>query len=147
MKVKLNHMLKSYSGACDGLVFYYHPILKRNFCRQHVKPKLSTANNRMAAISRNLKALSPSPGWQEDIDMYGRLLSSHNQQSGTNIVNWYGWYAKLMHRMAKEMDVNLETLTRAEIISRDLPCRTVKAAIEAGLLEAVPNHVLFIREF
>jgi len=62
--------------------------------------------------------------------------------------NWYNAFTKLMWNMAKTYSlngipltenstlINLTTLTREDIIENNLSCRTVKQAIEAGLLRS-----------
>ncbi|MFO8145360.1 MAG: hypothetical protein R6T89_06515 [Candidatus Syntrophosphaera sp.] len=35
--------------------------------------------------------------------------------------------------------VDLKTITRDQVLSQDLPCRSVKAAVEDGLLPQVPG--------
>jgi hypothetical protein len=42
--------------------------------------------------------------------------------------------------------VNLSTITKDEIIAQDLPCRSVKRAVEAGLLPKIPGYEYLVRE-
>jgi hypothetical protein len=36
--------------------------------------------------------------------------------------------------------VNLKTITREQILEQQLPCRSVKAAVEDGLLAKIPGY-------
>jgi len=42
--------------------------------------------------------------------------------------------------------IDLSTLTREDIIENNLPCRTVKQAIEAELLPVVPGYEFYNNE-
>jgi len=55
---------------------------------------------------------------------------------------WTNVYNKLMFAMQKAMPetVDLKTITREQIYEQNLPCKTLKAAIEFGLLPAVKDY-------
>jgi hypothetical protein len=60
---------------------------------------------------------------------------------------WSSFYMKLMYDMAKaDNSIILSTLTREEIYTRELPCISVKRAVEAGLLPVVYDYQSFDRE-
>ena len=138
MEVVFKNMLKAYSGKCDGLVYYYNSRLDRVLCRKHVIPRQNTHNRRMAAISRNLKALNPSPEFRKDLKLYAALYQDA-PLSGQNV------YIKLMYTLGRVYGVDLATLTREQIT--ELPCATVKQAVEAGFLAPVPGYERMIAEF
>jgi hypothetical protein len=47
---------------------------------------------------------------------------------------------KLMRALKDQYpELNFKTLTREEVLERQLPCRTIAAAVEAGYLEKVPG--------
>jgi len=49
-------------------------------------------------------------------------------------------YMKLMRALKDQYpELNFKTLTREEVLERQLPCRTIAAAVEAGYLEKVPG--------
>ena len=133
MEVVFKNILKAYSGKCDGLVYYYNSRLDRVLCRRHVIPRQNTHNRRMAAISRNLKALNPAPEFVNDLKIYAALYRDA-PLNGQNV------YIKLMYALARTYDVDLSTLTREQITELELPCATVKQAVEAGLLAPVPGY-------
>jgi hypothetical protein len=60
------------------------------------------------------------------------------QNEGRYIRSWVNLYLKLMREMAKQdSTIDLITLTREDIFTKDLPCISVKKAVEAGLLPKV----------
>ena len=133
MEVVFKNILKAYSGKCDGLVYYYNSRLDRVLCRRHVIPPLNKHNRRMAAISRNLKALNPASEFVNDLKIYAALYQDA-PLSGQNV------YIKLMYTLARTYDVDLSTLTREQITEQELPCATVNQAVEAGLLPPVQGY-------
>jgi hypothetical protein len=57
---------------------------------------------------------------------------------------WNNLYIKMLFALQKtDSRVNLLTLNRAQIYAQDLPCKSIKAAIEAGLLPEVANYRRF----
>lgn len=133
MKVQFKNILKAYSGKCDGLVYFYNPRLHRVLCRRHVIPQASPQNRRLAAVSSNLSALNPSPGFITDLRHYAALLPQQGQ-------NWRNVYVKMMYALSRLYNVDLAVLTREQIEQLSLPCNSVKAAIEAGLLVPVKGY-------
>ena len=146
MKVYFKNMLQAYRGTCDGLVYYYNPRLQRILVRPHVKPRPSAQTRRFAAIARNLKALAPSEAFKTDLavytDIYNRRLGSRRRPEKI-LSNWYNAFMVMMYALPQaETYIDLEAITRAQIEANDLPCRSVKRAVEAGLLEPVPGYEL-----
>jgi hypothetical protein len=56
--------------------------------------------------------------------------------------SWNNAWLKLMFALQKAMPetVDLKTITREQIYEQNLPCKTVKDAIEAGLLPVMPEY-------
>ncbi len=135
MQVVLKNILKAYSGKCDGLIYYYHPGLDRLLCRRHTIPKASPSNTRFSLIASNLKAIKPSESYATDLKYYAAMVSRKGQY-----LNWRNVYMKLMHAMASSLGTDLMTITRAEIYAQELPCISVKTAIEAGLLAPITGY-------
>lgn len=142
MKVTFKNMIQAYQGKCDGLIYYYNPRLKRMLCRTYTKPRESTQTKRFAAIAKNLRALNPSEGFCNDLRVYTNLYS-RKYHEGPNIVTWYNAYLMMMYALAGLYPhLDLQTLTRADIEAQGLPCRSVKQAVEAGLLKPVKGYEL-----
>lgn len=156
MKVFFKNMLQAYRGKCDGLVYYYNPRLNRMIARPHVKRRETEQNRLFAAIGANLKLIQPSEGFKRDLadycDKYNRKARNYTRP----LNNWYNAFTKMMWNLAKTYSlegpplgsaeglsaIDLRSLSRADIETHDLPCRSVKRAVEAGLLDAVKGYEL-----
>jgi hypothetical protein len=136
MKVLFKNLLKAYSGHCDGLVYYYNPLVDKILCRRYVKPRASSGNARFIEINRRLKELSPSPEYLSDLRYYAALASDRKQH-----LNWRNVYLKMMFALQRELGTDLATLTKAQIYDQSLPVKSVREAIEAGLLEPVVDYL------
>jgi hypothetical protein len=147
MKVKYKHLIGAYQGRKDGLVYYYNPGLERCIAREYVIPKATEQNRKMGAVTANLKVLQPSEGFMEDLTVYLHLLRSHAATEHSFRGNQWSLYTRLMWAMARLMSKDLEILTREQIYAEELPCLSVKRAVEAGLLESVSGYELLEREF
>ena len=158
MKVYYKNLIKSYSGNFDDLIYCYNPRLKCYYARSH-SPRRKTAQNQLYAdIAKNMKRLSPSPEYRQDLTNYVNAYNSKKEYREHPLNNWYNAFTKLMWNMAKTYSlngipltenstlINLTTLTREDIIEYNLPCRTVKQAIEAGLLPVVPGYEFYNNE-
>jgi hypothetical protein len=146
MEVAFKNLLKAYSGKCDGLVYYYNHRLNKVIARRLPHGKPHAGNRRMTAISHALKALEPSEAYRNDLKLYTELL---RMQLGTEALCFYSWsnvFRKLMFAMAKKYSLDLATLTREDIYSQNLPCITLVAAIEDGLLPEVHGYERFVAE-
>ena len=128
-----------YSGQCDGLVYYWSKRLDKMIARRYVVPRQSNSNRKLGAISRNLKALELSSGYIEDLKVYVALYNYQPREKC--FVSWRNAFLTLMFAMAKgNSGVDLLTITREQIASDELPCRSVKSAVEAGLLTPVSGY-------
>ena len=60
---------------------------------------------------------------------------------------WPNVYMKVMRALKKNHpEIDFKTLTREDVIERDLPCKTVATAVDAGYLEKVPGYEKLDRE-
>ncbi|MDD4223046.1 MAG: hypothetical protein PHD87_00470 [Candidatus Cloacimonetes bacterium] len=143
MKARFKNMLLGYTGTCDGLVYYFNRRLNRVIVRLHVKPRTSENNRRFGRIATNLKRLNLSAGFRQDLRIYTDLFNSHTANQDITLQSWYNAFSKLMWNLAKLYPgLDLEFVTRAQIEAGDLPCRSVKRAVEAGLLPPVNGSEL-----
>ncbi len=140
MKVWFKNMVLAYSGKCDGLVYYYNEKLGRMKSRKYVIPRRTEQNARFTSISVNLKALNISEDYKNDLRDYTLRYSTLNQYKTRPCLNWYSVFTLLMWNMSRALGIDLATLTREQIESEELPCRSVKDAVEAGLLPPVLNY-------
>ena len=133
MRMKPNHGKPRKKGT--GLIYSSHRDGEVIIARRYVYPKLSEQNTKTGTITANLFSLNPSEGYKQDLREYIRLYNATPQGEEKPLHAWNNLYLRLMHAMAKDdPTIDLRTLTREEIYARDLPCVSVKRAMEAGLL-------------
>lgn len=139
MKAYVKEGIKGFSGELDGMIYYYHPRLKRTLMRKKPKMPLQEQNIGYRSIARQLKDLEPSAEYRYDFKLY--LSQLRDRDEDVNLPSWYALFVKMMWAMqAKYPDqVDLKTITRDQVLSQDLPCRSVKTAVEDGLLPQVPG--------
>jgi len=142
MKVHLSMGVNGLSGKVDGMIYYYHPKLKVCVMRKYVRPELTANNKRTTSIMANLKLINPSEGYKANLKDYIMYYNDSKEYGHKPINAWNNAWLKLMFAMQKAMPetVNLKTLTRDLIFVQNLPCKTVKDAIDAGLLPAMPGY-------
>jgi len=128
MKAYVKEGIKGFSGELDGMIYYYHPRLKRTLMRRKPKMPLQEQNIGYRSIARQLKDLEPSAEYRYDFKLYLSQLRDRV-------------FVKMMWAMQAKYpsQVDLKTITRQQILNQDLPCRSVKAAVEDGLLPGIPG--------
>ena len=156
MKAIFKNMIQAYSGKCDGLVYYYNPRLHRMVVRPHVKRRKTAQNDLFKTISARLKALEPSEGYKRDLTMYVELFNRKASNYRHPLNNWYNAFTKLMWALAKIYDgsqggenpvtVDLSTITRSFVYDNELPCISVKRAVEAGIISPVNGYEQMTQE-
>lgn len=133
-------MIQAYSGKCDGLVYYYNRKYGKMCARRLPKKKITPRNTRFRDIAVNLKALQLSDGFISDMKIYYLRYTNCWDYRKQPMGNWYSIFTKLMWQMSKEMDIDLLTLTRTRIEAENLPCRSVKQAVEWELIPPVIDY-------
>jgi hypothetical protein len=146
MKVLFKNLIGGYTGKADGLVLYYDRRLNKVIIRQKGKFTASDRHRKFAAVSANLRKLKPSELYKYDFKTYTDLYSRLRVNYDHPVSNWYNLYLKMMYKMAEIYALDLATLTREQIYNENLPCISVKTAVEAGLLPSVRNYANFINQ-
>lgn len=146
MKVIFKNMIQAYSGKSDGLVYYYNRKFNRVIVRSLPTSVPTAQKTRFSLISANLKALELSPGYKSDLFLYTEYYTNRRENWKNPVSNWYNIFMKLMWKMSRDKGIDLLTLTRDRIESEDLPCRTVKQAVEAGLIPYVNGYEALTRQ-
>ena len=158
MKVYYKNLIKAYSGEFDDLIYCYNPRLQCYYARHYSRRRQTAQNQLYANIAKNMKRLSPSPEYRQDLTNYVNAYNSKKEYREHPFNNWYNAFTKLMWKMSKtyalngtpltdnSIPIDLSTLTREDIIENNLPCRTVKQAIEAELLPVVPGYEFYNNE-
>lgn len=141
MKVLFKNLIQGYTGKADDYVIYYNRTLNKVIMRERPVYRNHPAHAPFKNVMKNLKVLNPSPAYRENCKAYlveyNRIPANINR----NIVTWSNLYQKIMwmlHRIRPEIE--LAELTRAQIESENLPCRSVKQAVQAGLIPKVRNY-------
>lgn len=136
MKVHLKKGLAGYTGKADGAVYYYHPKLKLCLARNYVVPNNKRNTDRHKAIMKNLKLLTPSQAYKNNFNDYLLAYNNHKDYRDRPLLSWNNLFLKMLFAMQKALpeSVDLKTLTREQIFEQNLPCKTLKSSIEAGLL-------------
>ena len=138
MKIRTRHKVLKPKSKQDGLVYCSYRNGELIIARRYVYPKLSEQNSSFAARNKNLFQLKPSDGYKANCRAYLRGYINTAPGQEKPILSWNNLYVKLMSALAKQYPgINLCTLTREEIFAQQLPCITIKKAVEAGLLPRV----------
>lgn len=140
MKAKVTEGIKGFSGKLDGAIYYYHPRLRKTLMRKAPEMPHQPQNDDYRTISRQIKALEPSEAYRSDFRIYLNILRDRDES--VLLPSWYSLYVKMLWAMQAKYPeaVNLKTITKAQVTEQQLPCRSVRAAVEDGLLVAVPGY-------
>ncbi len=138
MKLSTKNQVQKPKSKKDGLVYCSYRNGELIIARRYVYPKLSEQNSSFAARNKNLFQLKPSDGYKADCQAYIRAYLSTPEGQDQAMRSWNNLYVKLMSALGKKYPhINLNTLTRDEIFAQQLPCISIKRAVEAGLLPRV----------
>ena len=148
MKATRANLLGEFTGKLDGLIYYRSRKNGKLYVRRQWEATQNAGNTGFSSASSAIYALHPSEGYKRDIRDY--LLLYNNSKEGQNapLWTWTNAYSRLMFAMQKALPetVDLKNITREQIISQNLPCRSIKAAIEANLLLMVRGYEKFTAE-
>ncbi len=147
MKVKLEVRPTGLSGKIGELVYCYDRRTGTIIARRYAYPKITEHNRKVGSASANLFKLNPSKGYKENLYFYVDRYNGLRENRNSRARSWVNIYLKMMYAMAKaDPTLDLSTLTREEIQQRELPCLSLKRAIEAGLLPRVYGWEDFDKE-
>lgn len=142
MKVSTKFGLKGFKGQADGMIYYTVPNCDAIIARKKPEKFTVSAHHKdYSSIAKNLKKIKPSLAFKNDFKVYTSLYKEL-PQAKKSIAGWYNLYIAMLWDMQKAGLCNLKTLTRQQIISNNLPCKSVKDAIDAGFLQEVLNYEL-----
>lgn len=141
MKVNFQYGLAGYTGKADGLVFCFDRKSGIVYARKRVYPRLTEENARIGNISHNIFSLKPSEEYKDDLRLYLLGYNGLRANSPKPLRSWVNLYHRLMANMAKKNpEIDLKTLTRQQIFADNLPCQSIKSAVEAGILPPVNGY-------
>ncbi len=140
MKVKTDIGVRGMNGKMGKLVYYTLPNC--DFTIGRSKPEHFTEavqHNDYRLVAQNLRNIKPSAEFKNDFKVYATLYKDL-PEAQKSVSSWYNLYISMLWTMQKAGMVNLKTLTRQQIYDNDLPCKSVKSAVQAGLLPPVLNY-------
>lgn len=147
MKATRANLLGEFTGTLNGLIYYRRRPGGKIYVRKQFKFKNHPGQPGFAGAQKAIYALNPSSGYIQNLKDY---LLLYNQLPGFKdkpAQSWTNLYNKLMFALQKALpgQVVLKNITREQIAAHNLPCVSVKAAVEAGLLPAVRDYEKFNR--
>jgi hypothetical protein len=138
MKAKLKVLLPGFTGNMDDVVIYYNSKLGKYIARRKVKPTFTPDHSLTQEMHAFRRRIAVSEGYIDDCREYIRLFNQKFRRQGRAMSTWPNVYMKIMRALkAQYPELDFRTLTREEVLERNLPCRTIAAAVEAGYLEKV----------
>lgn len=141
MKAKLKVLLPGFTGNMDDVVIYYNAKLNKYIARRKVMPKFTPDNSIVKEIHAFRRRINVSEAYLDDCREYIRLFNQKFRKQGRALSTWPNVYMKVMRALKSQYpDLNFSTLTRQEVLDRQLPCRTIKDAVNAGYLEKVTDY-------
>jgi hypothetical protein len=140
MKATTKYGLKGFKGNVDDMIFYTLPNCDVMIGRSRPSHFTQSAHHKgYRQIAQNLSKIKPGTAYKNDFKVYTALYKEL-PDAKPGVSGWYNLYIALLWDLQKAGLVDLKTLTRQQIINNNLPCKSIKAAVEAGLLPEVLNY-------
>ena len=145
MKATRANLLGEFTGKLDGLIYYRRRSNSKLYVRRQWQFENHPHHPTFARVQRAIFALQPSEGYKSNLKDYLLRYNQLPENEGRQAQYWGNLYVKLMFAMQKAMPdtVELACISRQQIVAQNLPCRTLMAAIEAGLLPQVKGYARF----
>jgi hypothetical protein len=142
MKATRANLLGEFTGKLDGLIYYRRRSNGKLYVRRQFRFKNHPSHQGFSSAQKAIYAINPSEGYKQNLKDYLNYYSRLPESDNKSYQAWTNIYAKLMFAMQKAMPdtVDLRAITRTQIEQQSLPCITVKAAVEAGLLPKVKGY-------
>ncbi len=138
MKVGFNDGMGILSGKFSEIVYCYSRRYGYKYARKRVYPTLTSVNEAIGSKSANIWRLEPSDAYKQDLRDYVQAFDGMRNNYRMPLRSWSCLYTKLMYALERAYPgVDLRSITRQEIYDNDLPCISIKKAVEAGLLNPV----------
>jgi hypothetical protein len=144
MKVKFRHAVKAFHGSfkAEGLVYCKYNDGALYLTRKYPTYTASDQNHKIGNAGRNLGMLfrSVSEEYKNDLKTYAKLMTNYTNLEDKIPANSYAYFTKMMFALKKLfLDIDLNTLTKDDILKNEYPVMTVVGAMGAGLLFAIPE--------
>ncbi len=144
MKPKFNHSHKGFSGKVDGLVYGMYNSDQICIARRFVKSVATTQTTLMGAIAINLGTLykTAQATYIADLKTYSRKYRARVQLDKQLPPSSKALFIKMFWAWHKISPVenDLSVVTLADIIDKNIACKSVKDAVDAGYLPRVDGY-------
>ncbi|MBM4399005.1 MAG: hypothetical protein FJ041_01565 [Candidatus Cloacimonetes bacterium] len=148
MKVTFKNMLQGYVGKADGMIYYLNKRTGKVYARRQFKFEKHSGHTPFRQAQKQIYLIKPAAEYKYNLYDYCLSYNELPQNQEQQVFSWCHIYNKLMWAMQKAMpaQVDLKTITREQIYEQNLPCKTLKAAIEVGLLPMVDGYQRWDKE-
>lgn len=147
MKVRFQYGMPSLSGNAGDLTFCLHKRSGRVYARINRFPHLSENHHKIGNTTTNLHRLKPSVAYKNDLRKYLVEYQRSRFMKHRPLANWVNLFLSLMYEMAQIIPgLELRSISRTDIYEQNLPCISVKRAVEAGLLPPLGDWKSLISE-
>jgi hypothetical protein len=143
MKCRTRNIPVGFTGTLDDMIYYTRRPNGRVYARRRFTLKDHPSHKPFANATRGIYALNPSREYRQNLADYMIGYNRLEANEAKPAQCWNNLYNKLMFAMQRQMGIPLATLTRQMITDLNLPCRSVKNAVEAGLLPMVKSYERF----
>jgi hypothetical protein len=142
MKVKYRYQLRGYSGNTDDMIYYFDKKSGVTLARRKFTFRDHPEHPGFRSAQKQIYAIQPSREYVYNLTDY---ISAYNYLPENELKpmrTWTNLYNKLMFALQKAVPetVDLKTITRQQIYEQNLPCKTLKDAIDYGLLPQVDGY-------
>jgi len=143
MKRESKQIPADFTGSVDDMIYYRHKANGKIYARKRFTFKDHPGQAPFASAQKAIYALQPSQAYRQNLCDYLIGYNKLKINDGREAIAWTNLYNKLMFAMQKQLGIPLMEITRTRITEQNLPCQSVKAAVEAGLLPKVPDYERF----
>lgn len=140
MKAIFGTFIGGFSGRHDGLVYYYNHRLQKMIVRKAPVFVPTEQNARLGKVSKRMQGLRVSDEYKKDFMVYTELYRKALGPKANNILSWYNLFVRMMWQIQKQYQIDLSQITMNKIYAYELPCISIKTAVEAELLPIVPGY-------
>jgi len=138
MKAKVKMAIPGYTGKLDDIVIYFNSKLNCTVVRKRVTPEQSISNTDFRTTVKMIKRLAVSEDFRQDCRDYVTRYNQKNRRHNRAYAAWTNLFIKIMLRFKSRFpDIDLATLTKAEIYENDYSCQSVYRAVRDGLVDKV----------
>lgn len=140
MKASVKLMLPGFTGNMDDVVIYYNSKLNKFIARRKVSPKQTPDTTMVKDIHAFRRRIGVTEAYINDCREYIKLFNRKYRKQGRAMIAWSNVYMKIMRALKQQYpDISFSSLSREEVMQRNLACKSVSDAVLAGYLDRVPG--------